>query len=340
MHDKTPVLKRPWKISQIKLDSLSSLIRKEGYSPLFGFHLNTSGDSTWFTFLSKKDSIVRFEIEHNYKRSNINFNPIISSNEYYTSLIRGDTIHILNQKRNVYYQYRITISNEKKLIDSFDFGKNKMFKNCNVNLLVGKPGLTFKWPYVWFQYGHLRKKYYIDKKAYFKINLLDRTLKKVIDYPKCYYCCYQYLPTSSLIISDNNETVCVFDYYDKLFVSNETKQMEKIINIEHKCKMVAYDKTKERNLAYTKKFLENEEVNIGLFKLYNNQVILLKRNSKQKILDLPKYSIYLFDENYNQVFSEEINENLGDFPKVFEYKKGILLFNESLNTANYYELAQ
>lgn len=92
------------------------------------------------------------------------------------------------------------------------------------------------------------------------MDLEKKQLKKTIGYPKCFHFGSQYLPTSSFVIFKDSIKVCLFDYYDGLFVRASGADTDEHYWLTHKCEMVSYDRRKNKNIAYVRKYLENEEI--------------------------------------------------------------------------------
>lgn len=331
------LISMPWQVKQVRIDSLAKLIEDEKYDPVFGYHFENKKEEYKFYFLSKEKELIEFDISRSSEKRRVSVKNIFPFNGYYTVLIRNDTIHYLSQHNSTYYQYKVNSGSSIQVIDSFDLRKNVKFKNCTINLLVGRLGLVYKWPFIWVQYGHLRKRNFIDSKAYFKINMIDKSLEKVIDYPSCYHCSYQYLPTSSLTILADNSAVCLFDHYDQIFVNPSNGAINESINLIHRCEMETYNKEKKHDLAYTRKYLENAEANIGLLNISDRYLVAIKREKKESLSNKPVHSIFVFDMNYRQIYSEEIPYSLGRSPVFFNSENGIVLFNDSLNKAYFYD---
>lgn len=325
-----------FKISEINTDSLGAAVSMEKVNPLFTFH-NDASDNNNFYFLSKKsNNIFSYNLENKNLQSIVSAKSIIGKNKLYSILLQGDTLHFLDVSKKKYLKCDI-INQIPIPIDSINFSDFEGFKNYNINIMAGKPGLVYEWPYLWLQYGHWKKYNYIDSKAYLRINLNTKEFVKALDYPTCFHCCYQYLPTSSMVLIGNKRTACLFDYYDKIFISSAPYQYyDTSFLMNHECKMVNFNKKEENNLGYVRKYLENAETNLQLA-FTNDMLIALKRNGKDKLTDKPTFSIFVFDEFLNEIFNQKLPFSLPEYPSIVSYKKGFLLFNESFKKAYYYE---
>ncbi|MBN8673160.1 MAG: hypothetical protein J0L56_03435 [Chitinophagales bacterium] len=325
----------PWSVHKINMEGFLTLLKRVRHNEMFGFHTIPLNGSEAIVFLSADSRLFSIDIASGKVLDSLNLISILPQNDYYGVLIQKDTIHLLNQNRSIYYKYKMRFKESTFLIDSFNLGNRKEFDNCVTNLLIGRPAITYKWPFAWVQYSNLKKNNGLDNNAYIKINFLKKTIDKIIAYPECYKCCYQYLATSSLVVSPNGETITLFDYYDKLFVDLDGKR-KGIFELTHDCRMRKYEESKSENLAYTRRYLENEEVNMGLFLLQNENLVAVKRNYKQSLSDLPTYSIFLFDSGHKLLFEKNIDHDLAGVPIIVPYKNGLLMINKKYNQGYYY----
>lgn len=326
----------PWFTNKINMEGFLALLKRVRHSEIFGFHTIPQNGSEAIAFLSADSRLFSVDIASGKVLDSLDLKSILPQSDYYGVLIQKDTIHLLNQNRSIYYRYKMDFKQPPFLIDSFNLGSRNGFDNCVINLLIGRPAITYKWPFAWVQYSNLKKDNGLDDNAYIKINFLEKTIDKIIAYPECYKCCYQYLATSSLIVSPRGETITLFDYYDKLFVDLENGKRKGIFELTHDCRMRKYDESKSENLAYTRRYLENEEANTALFLLKNENLVAVKRNYKQSLSDPSTYSIFLFDSGYKLLFAKSIDHDLAVVPIIVPYKNGLLMVNKNYNQGYYY----
>jgi hypothetical protein len=112
-----------------------------------------------------------------------------------------------------------------------------------------------------------------------------------------------------------------------------------MFDLEHDCKLQGFDESKEQNLAYVRKYVVNGEKNIRLFNVLSKYYVALKRLEKTDLNEKSKYSLFVFDSSFKQVYSETIKHPVFT-PAIFDYKNGFVMFNDSLNKAYYYDFTK
>lgn len=325
-----------WMRREIKLDSLKKTLMLLSYDPLIGLQ-SVGPQYELIYYLSKDKRLIAINLESGVKKYDVSIKSLLPANGVYSLFLRHDTLHILNINRNVYSRYHFLHDTMAMLVDSINMTNYKEFKNCAINLIPGRPALIYRQPYVWIQYAHLKRKNFIDSKAYLRLDLRTKTLDKVIAYPACYHCSYQYLATSTLAISEKGNAFCLFDYYDQIYKLHQDSSKGRASKLLHKCEMKGYQKGKSNNLAYTRKFLQNEETNWGIVVMPGQNIVALKRNKKNSLQERSFYSMFLFNESLEQIHSEKIMEYIGESPFFLNYKNGFLLINDSVTQSFFYE---
>ena len=327
---------RPWKISEINTEQIFQILQKKKPDDIFGYHLVDDRLGYRFVFLNQFGQLDVFDFENLNNHWIIPFKNKVRPAEYYNSLFNKDTFHYVDLWGKKYFEYKIEKDSTFSLIDSLDFSKIQGFKNYYISTNLGAQSLSYKYPYILVPYGHNKKKNFIDTWAYLKINLKTKKVEKVIKYPECYQCSNIYDQNSTTVFNTDGSIICLFDQFDGLNYLSDDGKRDTISQLYHNCSYVAFDKSKEQNLAYVRKYLENGEKNIKLLIVNDIYHIVIKRNYKKELSDKSTYSIFVFDSRLNQIYSENIIHPVFT-PAIFEYKKGFLIFNDSLSKAYYYD---
>jgi hypothetical protein len=331
--------REPWIIKLFQVDSLRTIIKENGMNAMFGWHIYISNDDTLLTFLTDDRNLIKFDIQRNTIRSKLSLSSLTQLNGTYVSYLRGDTLLQIKQKGNIYYKYVLNSQSNPKLIESFNIGDSPLFKNCDLSFIVGRQGVVYNPPFLYFKYGiQSEKDNFISNTAYVEFNTVDKTMRKMVSYPACYHCCRVYLPTSSMAILSNGQPVVMFDSFDALFFIDKNGLLKDNSPVVHRvgdsCKMQAFDESQHENLSYVRKYLAKNEVNTALLKTPANQLLVVQRQGKRTLYDESVFRIYLFDTSHNQIYSSEIPYKLSN---VLEYKNGIIALNDSLNKVYYYD---
>ena len=327
---------RPWKISEINTEQIFQILHEKKSDDIFGYHLVANKLGYRFVFLNKFGQLEVFDFQNLNNHWVIPFKNIVRPAEYYNSLFSNDTFHYVDLWGKKYFEYKVERDSSFSLIDSIDLSKIQGFEHYYISTNLGTQSLAYKYPYILVPYGHNTKKNFIDTWAYLKINLQTKKVAKVIRYPECYQCSNIYDQNSTTVFNADGSIICLFDQFDELHYLSTEEKRDTVFQLYHTCSFVAFDKSKEQNLAYIRKYLENGEKNIKVLNVNDIYHVVIKRNFKKELTDKSTYSIFVFDSQFKQVYSENIFHPVFT-PTIFEYKKGFLIFNDSLNKAYYYD---
>ncbi|GEM_PF-3023888 len=253
----------------------------------------------------------------------------------------SDTLFTIQWKDRTYLKrYRLNEGQGLQLVDSVDFGTYPEFKNCNLSFVIGKRGLLYKYPYLYFQYSHSKNDNYLDDKAFARFNVVDKSLTKIINYPSCYYCSYIYLATGNIAVSGNAEPVVLFDYYDALIPETKQGYIEYPLrhSVSRPCAMFGYDESKKGNIAYVRRYLNKNELNMALIPTKQGNWVALQRLARNSFYEKPVYQVYVFNNSFKQLSVDTIHYKLSHDPFIAPYKDGFITINDSLNKIIYYEI--
>lgn len=337
--EKKNSMEQPWVVREINTEGLAALVTKKKYNELFGFHLFKKGQDYLFAFISAEDSLIIYDLANKKKIAEVGFKRIIKGRSYYNALFVNDTLYFADTWQKRYYRFIMQHDWEPRLLDSADIKGYENAENCELYPHLWGHGLTYRFPHLLIHYGTVNKKNYVDTKAYLKINTVNKSIEKAVDYPDCYRCSFVYDNGGSVIFSDDGSIVCLFNQYDQLYLSGDEKTDRKSFSLIHKCGYWTFDKNSEQNLAYVRKYEANGERNMNLFNIADSFYVALKHNSKPDINSKNQTSIFVFDSSFNQIYSTVISHSLF-MPAIFNYKEGLLFFNDSVSRAYYYDFKE
>jgi hypothetical protein len=334
--EKKNSVEQPWVVREINTEGLAALVMEKKYNDLFGFHLFKKEQDYLFAFVSAEDSLIIYDLANKKKIGETGFQEIIKGRSYYNALFVSDTLYLVDTWQKRYYRFILQHDWEPVLLDSADINGYENAQNCELYPHLWGHGLTYRYPDLLIHYGAVNKKNYIDTKAYLKINTVNKSILKIIDYPACYHCSFVYDNGSSVIFRDNGSVACLFNQYDQLYLWGSEETAGKSFSLIHKCGYWTFKKNAEQNLAYVRKYEANGERNMNLFNISDRYYTALKHNAKPDINSKNQTSVFVFDSSFNQVYSTIISHPLF-MPAIFNYKDGLLFFNDSLSKAYYYD---
>lgn len=335
------IIERPWQLTEIHTDSLSKLVYNNKYNGRFGLHLFRKDGTYFFAFLSKSGKLTQFDFDSNKVKKSIDVSNTLSVKDFYSALFINDTLYFINTSfikgsENFYRKYILKDDGSVNLQDSLNISGELNCKNCDVYSKPLGQGMAYQYPYLILRYGNSKTKNFIDSKVFLKINLEQKSIQRIVDYPDCYRCSFIYDRDVSVIFNNNGLIISLFNQYDKLFLFEPGANKSKSFSFGHDCKLRTFDESKEMNLAYVRKYLENGERNITLLNISNKYYVALKRLAKNSLAEKSSYSLFVFDSSFKQVYSEVIQHPVFT-PGIFNYKNGFLMFNDSLSKAYYYD---
>lgn len=324
-----------WKTTEIDTKPIRSLVKNLQADEVFGLYLyaRQNGDY-YFTFLSSADSIVFINLAKQESFDAVSYKENIKQGNSCNILFENDTLHFVDLGSKKYFRYALANDFLLTKIDSVDLTPS--LTDCYLMTRPNAQALAYSYPCIYIPYGHNKKASFIDSKAFLRVDVRTKKIEKIADFPDCFRCSYIYDAHSSIRANRDGSIVYLFNKFDKLFSLRPGEKKSTTYNLDHLCAFEAFDKKKEQNLAYVRKYLDNEEKNLSLFNVLNKYTVVVKRNAKKLLADKNTYSMYVFDSVFNQVATKQIEHPVFS-PCIYEYKNGILIFNDSLNKAYYYD---
>lgn len=325
----------PWsRMDTLTTRACREWIKKKGYNDYFGFHLYTSGVKNYFLFLSTDDSLVVLDLDSDRHVKTVDFTPISQKTVLFNGLFHRDTLHIVDAGRKQYRSYAISSNWEFSGIDSIDLLQLTGLRHFELPLNLRGHGLAYAAPFLAIQYLNTGKKNYLDGSSYLEINTRDKSFQKTGKYPDCFHCTYIYDYESSSVYAGNGALLTVYNQYDHIYL-NQKGEDQAGFPLQHDCKFRPFDAHKEQDLSYIRKYGVNGERNLKIIEAGDQHYIVLKHNNKDRLSDSSRFSWFVFDNRFKQLYGADVQESIF-FPAFFSYKNGFLVFSDSLNKAFYY----
>jgi len=327
------------KDSIINIEYFSHEFKKTGIYLNTGFQFYQRGDSNYIIYLNgDKDSLVFVNLFQS-KIKKVPINHLIGKNQKYTLRVINDTLHLLNSETYKYGQILIDSNFNLRLLQILDlkfaFTSKNLFLNTNV--VIDKK-IVYEKPYLFLTYGNFKTKNNIDSKMIIKIDLETKTSKKIIDYPNKYKRCDMLDFYSTIENVSDSIFALVFHKMDFFAIIN--KQTEKYARVNDSffnSQFMCYDRNLAANLAYTSKLYDNDESNDNLI-YFNRSFYLIKQLGRENKAISPKIAILVFDNTLQlrlTLYSDHLLARLS-----FPYKNGIVVINDSLTKAHYYDFSK
>jgi hypothetical protein len=168
------------------------------------------------------------------------------------------------------------------------------------------------------------------------IILYKKSYKKIGTYPKEFF-------TKRI---EFNETFFDVDSSNYIYYAHES--FDSIYKIDVNGKPIAqsvinpniaraeFPSNKNGDMAFLRKFESESDRNLIINVWNNKYVIVIKKMSKEKILENNKYKLYIYDTNLNKLFCDIINEDI--VPFLINSNKGVYFFTNGLKNIISYEI--
>ena len=327
--------KIPVKKTEGNSTHISKITQSSSVNLAYGFHLTQHNNQYYLSWLDTLKILHFAPLEPNSPPLVDSIFRTLQLSKYFSIQQINDTIHYVDLIKKKYIQLLIAPYTKGKCISSSYFGK-KIPKNFLLYNNPGMPSLYFVNQTLFIPYQHQRKKYFIDNKAFIKINLGTNEIETTVDYPDCYHCNYVYEQGSFLAFDQEGKWYCLFRKYDK--VLSETQNIKKRWHrLEHRCQFTKFDKSKEMNLSYIRKYLENEEENKRILMINNKYFVIIKRLFKKSLNDASDYLVFILDQDFRLLNQFKTDQGINPMA-IFPYKNGFIIFSTDFKKYIYYEL--
>lgn len=324
----------------VDISHFRSVISKKGFFANFGFQFLKRNDEVYVVFVNSSiDSLLCVSLTKKDTFYIHSTNGIIKKGNRYCNILIGDTLHLVNADSFIYTKCLIDSMFSLKEISSVNFS-DKINKKKNFlidNILINKR-IMYKYPYLFLPYGRYGKRNGMDKKSTLRINLSDKSMVGMQDYPEKYLHCdvRENYPIIDIV---NNKFIAVFQKDDNLYRSSvETNKLEsKSIHINFPNNYMCFKNSYNEDLAYTSKYDLNDEQNVNL--LYLNKKYYLIKRLRRESKDAPvKCAILIYNEQLNHVSTYYPQESLTPRLSIV-FANGIGIINNELTKLIYYEFS-
>jgi hypothetical protein len=263
--------------------------------------------------------------------------------ELYSLSMNNDTFNLFISEQKMLYRFCLNEQFKISYFKTFDFKKvineKKYFFRFNV-----AQGFKIIPPYAYIPFGSTSSwNDFMDKKAYFKISLVDSICKPI----KVFNTCKEYLSNlrnnKDTYLVELNDKSCVYMYrtVDRLSVfnldMNETTTAE--IKFNPASEYINFDYSQTKDLGYVRWYEITNESNEAVLKTNDGKIVVMKRVKREKIADSTHYEYLIIDpsKNYSVTSFARFQNNI--YPQYsYPYKKGFIVFDENLIKAYYYEI--
>lgn len=285
-------------------------------------------DSVSFINILSGDNIAVSSIEH-----------ITQKKGKYCLRIYNDTLHLIETEKFQYYRCLIDSMFGIKVAQTLDLNQllNLDGYYSASNLLIYKK-IAYANSILFIPYGKYSKRNGMDKKAILRINLDNKKVTKILNYPSKYKSCdiRENYPSLEIV---GNSLISVFKKDDRIAAINintgeETGYSSPTSFVN---RYMCYDSDASSDLAYSSRYDLNDESNFNL--IYNgNKYFLIKRLRKENKKDPVFCSVLVFnrDLKYIDTFFSGISVS----PQMsFGYKNGIAIASFDLTKLIYYDFS-
>jgi hypothetical protein len=191
-----------------------------------------------------------------------------------------------------------------------------------------------------FNYGMLNspKTGYLDKKS--NLLVIEEETGKVLKagyYPDNFFKSKKYLTGSVFDVDKAGNLYYTYELNDSIFKSDMYGNILTRNALHKNPSFSKFNWSKEKDLAYVRKYSSETEINTSIRVLQNKYVFVLKKLPGKTVLEKPKYKYFLYDNNLRIKYADTLRH--GCYAKfISDYKNGFLLLSDSLNKAYYYEI--
>jgi hypothetical protein len=323
---------------EFSTERLKLAFKQNGFFMNFYHGVNTLYKNDYFIFCDRTDSLIFFDLNSKALLRRPLRPNLYPHRDFLLSVIKGNELVVLHADTKELSIYQIDSSLNIKFSKKYNVG-NFLKKSEMINCGAQTTNFDFQFPTLYLNYYKGKSLNYIDKYSVLFFSVLDsnHTRSHAISYPENYHIerVYNSAPLFTLI----NDTTLAYCFMgsDKIGVFNTISGISTVNDIEHECKFVKFDKSKEQNLAYVQKYSETNEGNKRLLPGSNGEILVFKQLQKSRRSDSTKLQCFIFDQGL--LTQKKIDFKYAVCPLlIFAFKKGFLLFSESIEKAYYYEV--
>ena len=332
-------------ISQKPTDSIDTrfierTVKKNGTLFYFFSGIAKINNKDYFVYCDKYDSLTCVSIGDSSSIRKINIHQIkTTAGPFYSSTIINNQLLLLGYENNKLWIYNINEDWTISLFRDYDFSQKISNNSIFFTINPSSTNLYYDKPFLFINYGKKNPKNKFAENAIIIFNLEDTVLKPqfVLEYPPEYR--HQRIRDAELLFKATKDSLLYYSYLfsDEVGKINYKNKTSYKTFINHSCNFTVFNESQDKNLGYIAKFSLTSETNAKLLIDSSENIIIIKRVKKERSADPSVYECHVFDKNLNYKYFFKFPHSI--YPRyVFEYKKGFLAFNSSLNKAYYYEI--
>lgn len=323
---------RPKK-QEYSIAHLDTLLKREKINPGFGLTVFEKKGKPYLLYVSSNGNLVCADMRD---PGRVAYSPVtrFRQDAHFLMDCFQDTVHLIDVKEKIYY--RIALNEDMTLghsssIDLSDIaGMNDWYIHVNN---TSRP-LSYSYPYLYFPYGLLKAKNFQDRQAVLKINTVNKSFEKILDYPGCYSNCDFYSSNTS-IAANGSEVYALFSFSNDIKKLNISSGNISQAQIPGSDGFTPFDRSKEKNLAYVRMYENTTEKNAGILLLKKGQVAF-KRIAKASLNDPERYQYFFFNSRdelqCTGVFTDDVF-----IPLARRFGNGIVVPDKKFSKLFYYE---
>jgi hypothetical protein len=322
---------------ELDIEHVGRFVRNNSMDGYYGYYFLGKGPDKFLVYITLEQTLALVHLLDS-NRSNI-LNSILFAGREKRLLIGAfsDTLAVLDREKQVFSYYTLTDSITLQLQESFDLRKYQLSKDIYFMFNFSEP-FQFRYPQLLIPYGHLKKPGYIDSTSLLLLDLLSNSARKIAKFPRYFKGCNMRDYNSSTVLT-NNAIYCIFNKYDSVYQYSLSNDLLAAGKINHHCELRSFDKSKEQDLAYIRKFSILEESNQQLLADSSNNLYIIKKYRSDSLKSPMRFGFYVFDTHFNQVYSSDLPAGV-TATVAFNYGNGFMVFNDSLTKAYTYALEQ
>lgn len=286
---------------------------------------------TVYTYLIDKQKVIKYH--YPFSETKIQFSlcrSVVANNKFYLFQVGDNMLYefeFLIGKLNLYKSYNLAL--KKTTAQEFiSFGRKNFFVINDSSFF--------------FSYGIDNiKKNFVDNFSLLEVKKRDDknvfVKSKMYHNPLRYKKGFEYNPDVELIHLGDNIAFYGFQFYDSLYLTDLTSgKLLRSVVLSKNHNFENYDVDKSLDLAYVKKFLVLEEMNIHFIAL-NNSLLVVKRLQRESISQKQIFLYYIIDKNLKIKYCDYLDENV-NVNFIVPFKNGFAAYDKNLLNFKYYEV--
>ena len=283
------------------------------------------------------DSSAFFDVNVNIQQTPI---AAIASSKMLFTIYRNQ-IFFLSTRYGILYIYNITHNFSIEFYKKIDLS-NYLKENSFFVRFIIEQGLQIIDSTAYIPYGKSSSwNHFTDRYCYIKVDLKEKgqSLQKV----------FETLPEYRKGERHNKDTyiqeltprdtgIYSFRTFDRIDLFDKNSTVFKRIIFSSNANFLVFNQNEDNDLSYVRRYELTNETNEAVL-TNDRKIIIIKREKKSKLIDADTYRYIILDatHNFQKIFDRKFDYPIDPYFS-FSYKKGFVVFAESLKEAYYYEI--